>query len=158
MTLPAEDKTAHAVYQKFGVRVQLDSRSRWYRAECLDSGEQFHFRNVGQGKAPDISRRFFPSITTAPQPPGPGLPMADPSVKMRMILSKLNLLPRSNQGSIRQPASNNLTEGCPPASGRSPQHRIHEDRSERQVSAARCHACRATRSKVQTLCLRLRLG
>jgi hypothetical protein len=44
------------------------------------------------GKAPDISRSFFPSMITASQPPGPGLPIAEPSVKIRMILSMLSLL------------------------------------------------------------------
>jgi hypothetical protein len=32
---------------------------------------------------PDISRRLVPFITTTPQPPGPGFPIAEPSVKTR---------------------------------------------------------------------------
>jgi hypothetical protein len=40
---------------------------------------------VVQGFAPDISHCFLPWISTAPHPQVPGLPMAEPSVKIRTI-------------------------------------------------------------------------
>src|SRR5580698_8963499 len=56
---------------------------------------------VVQGKAPDISQRPFPCINTAPHPPGPGLPIAEPSVKMRYAGFTESLLPKVNWGDHR---------------------------------------------------------
>src|SRR5579875_1431317 len=62
-------------------------------------------------------------MTTAPQPPGPGLPMAEPSVKMRMIFSILTSFLDSTGKSGRL-HRNDLTERCSAASSRSPKNRV----------------------------------
>ncbi len=46
---------------------------------------------VVQAVPPDISHRLFPWIRTAPHPPGPGFPIAEPSVNTWIVLSIASL-------------------------------------------------------------------